>query len=59
MQNNKGIDAISMLSDVLFQETDGPAPSFPENKRKALARLGYKTDEDTVPPEPSTTLAWE
>lgn len=62
MQNKNGLDAISMLTDVLFQETDGPAPSFPANKRKALVRLGSEPgepNEAAESTEPSPELAWE
>lgn len=59
MHNNKGIDAISMLTDVLFQETAGPVPSFPANQRDAETRLGRKNEENPAPPDPSTALAWE
>jgi hypothetical protein len=52
MKNRQGMDALSLLSDVLFDSTDAPIPSFAARGPQALPE---KADDatDIVESEPS------
>jgi hypothetical protein len=48
MQRRDGLDAISHLTDILFEDLDGPTPSFPATRGPAPAAREESPSLDIV-----------
>jgi hypothetical protein len=56
MKNRNGMDAFSLLSDILFEATDGPIPSF-VRQGPALSPKKAADSKDIVGADPSLAPA--